>query len=67
MDFKSDIRKIKGIGDKTAKLFENLGVYTLRDMLLNFPREYKIYPQPNSLASFLSENSENSRYTISTR
>lgn len=45
MDLSNDILNIKGIGDKTKKNFERLGVYTLGDILLHFPRTYYIYPQ----------------------
>ncbi|SDB09604.1 ATP-dependent DNA helicase RecG [Eubacterium oxidoreducens] len=48
MNLDSKITQIKGVGKKTEELFENLGVYTVGDMLLNFPREYKLYPHPLS-------------------
>lgn len=45
----SSIHNVKGIGDKTEKLFNKIGVYTLRDILLFFPRDYKNYPQPEEI------------------
>ena len=36
----SSITEIKGIGEKTKKLFEKMGVYTVGDILLHFPRNY---------------------------
>lgn len=45
MDINSSIRELKGIGEKTGKTFEKLGVYSIRDMLLAFPRDYKKMPQ----------------------
>ncbi|MCR5665814.1 MAG: ATP-dependent DNA helicase RecG [Eubacterium sp.] len=50
MKLDAKIDTIKGVGKKTEELFHNLGVYTVGDMLLNFPREYKLYPHPASPA-----------------
>ncbi len=45
MDFRSPLRQVKGVGEKTEKLFQNLGVYTVGDILLHFPRTYEEYPE----------------------
>ena len=37
MNLNSPIREIKGIGVKTEQLFQQLGVYTVGDILLYFP------------------------------
>lgn len=50
MNLDSSIRELKGIGSKTEELFQNLGVYTIRDILLHFPREYHRYEQPKKIA-----------------
>lgn len=44
MDLNSPIIEIKGVGEKTAKLFNKLGVYSIRDILLFFPRTYLRFP-----------------------
>ena len=44
MHLASSIREAKGIGEKTEKLFHNMGVYSVADMLLYFPRSYISYP-----------------------
>ena len=44
MNLNSPIREIKGIGVKTEQLFQQLGVYTVGDILLYFPRDYEKYP-----------------------
>ncbi len=44
MNINSSIGEIKGIGEKTKGLFEKLGVFTIRDMLLAFPRDYRKFP-----------------------
>lgn len=42
----TDIRELKGIGDKTAGLFHKLGLYQVRDVLRHYPREYDTYEEP---------------------
>ena len=44
MNLNSPVREIKGIGAKTEQLFQQLGVYTIGDILLYFPRDYEKYP-----------------------
>lgn len=46
MNGSTPITQLKGIGDKTSKLFQKVGVYTLRDILLYFPTNYIQYPVP---------------------
>lgn len=41
----SAITAIKGIGAKTADSFAKMGVYTVGDILLRFPRAYVQYPK----------------------
>ena len=41
----SSITEIKGIGEKTKKSFEKMGVYTVGDILLHFPRDYVKFPE----------------------
>ncbi len=40
----SPIREIKGIGPKTEECFQKVGVYTVSDILLYFPRAYERCP-----------------------
>lgn len=44
MDRTSSIGELKGIGAKTEQLFHNLGVYTIGDILLHYPRDYDKLP-----------------------
>lgn len=46
MNLNSSITEIKGIGQKTADSFAKLGVYTVSDILLHFPRTYIQFPVP---------------------
>lgn len=40
------IHSLKGIGEKTGKLFEKLGVFTIDDLLTYYPRAYDAYEEP---------------------
>lgn len=55
MRLKSSVQEIKGIGEKTAKLFAKTGVYTVGDILLHFPRTYHQYPGVQSPQETLAE------------
>lgn len=39
------IRELKGIGEKTEKLFEKLNIYTAGDLLRYYPRGYDVYEE----------------------
>ena len=39
------IKEIKGIGEKTAQAFAKLGIYSIQDLLLKYPRTYVCYPK----------------------
>ncbi|MDD7178697.1 MAG: DNA helicase RecG, partial [Lachnospiraceae bacterium] len=45
MELTAPIRKVKGVGEKTEGLLQNMGVYTIGDILLHFPRDYVKYPR----------------------
>ena len=40
------VKKVKGIGDKSVKLYEKLGIRTVGDLLCHFPRGYERYEAP---------------------
>ncbi len=44
MNRDSSITEIKGIGAKTEELFHKMGVYTVCDILLHYPRNYIQFP-----------------------
>lgn len=50
MDKMSGIGALKGIGTKTEQLFHNLGVYTIGDILLHYPKDYDRLPPITPLA-----------------
>lgn len=47
----SSIQYLKGVGPSFAKKFEKLGISTIRDLLLCYPRRYVDYTQPYTVAS----------------
>lgn len=51
-----NIREIKGIGEKTEKLFNKLGVVTTWDLLEYYPRNYDEYTAPVSVSEIDSTN-----------
>ena len=49
------IETLKGIGEKTAKLFETVGIRTIDDLLHYYPRGYDTYGEPKAIGE-LSED-----------
>lgn len=45
-----DIRSLKGVGDKTAALFEKLHIFTAEDLIRYYPRDYEQFSEPVSLS-----------------
>lgn len=54
MDKLSDIGVLKGVGAKTEQLFHNLGVYTIGDILLHYPKDYDKLPPVTPLSELPS-------------
>mgnify|MGYP003235212586 CR=1 FL=1 len=50
-DINSDIQYLKGVGPAYAKKFAKLSIYTIRDLLLHYPRRYIDYSQPYTVVS----------------
>lgn len=50
MELQSKITEIKGIGERTAELFERLGVRTVNDLLHYFPKNYVMFPHKKAIA-----------------
>lgn len=55
MELKSPITAIKGIGSQTEKRMNRIGVYTVRDILLHYPRDYVQFHAPVKPAEIKSE------------
>ena len=54
MEQTSGIGALKGIGAKTEQLFHNLGVYTIGDILLHYPKDYDKMPPITPLSELPS-------------
>ena len=59
MNETSSITSLKGIGEKTKELFAKMGVYTVGDILLHFPRTYIRYPKMKPIDEISSLTEEN--------
>ena len=59
MNETSSITSLKGIGEKTKDLFAKMGVYTVGDILLHFPRTYIRYPKMEPIDEISSLTEEN--------
>lgn len=44
------ISTLKGIGEKTEKIFQKAGIYTIGDLIRYFPRGYDVYEEPVSIS-----------------
>ena len=45
-----NITAVKGIGEKTAKLFQKIGVETVEELLHYYPRAYDEFKEPQPIA-----------------
>lgn len=54
----SAITSVKGIGEKIKHSFEKMGVYTVGDILLHFPRTYVQYPKAEPIDEIFSLTEE---------
>ena len=43
MNDKTPLRELKGVGEKTEKLFQKIGITTAEELLRYYPRTYDIY------------------------
>ena len=51
MDWNSDLTSVKGIGEKTVKLFHKMELYTVRDLLYYFPRDYEKFEEATTISA----------------
>ena len=45
----SSLTQLKGIGDKTAKLYEKLGIRTIGELLRYLPKDYETFDMPKNI------------------
>ena len=53
MDGSSSIIEIKGVGEKTQKLFSKLDIETVRDLVYYIPKDYDKYEEPCNISNLL--------------
>ncbi len=58
MELKDTVGKIKNVGTQRAKLLNNLGIYTVEDIIEYFPRDYEDRRSLREISD-LMENTEN--------
>ena len=66
MNDKTPLRELKGVGDKTEKLFQKIGITTAEELLRYYPRTYDIYEEPVEIASAEEDKTVSIRATIAT-
>ena len=49
VDFKKDVKYIKGVGPNRAELLNKLGIFTLQDLITYYPRNYEDRSKPKTL------------------
>ena len=54
MDRGTSILELKGIGEKSQKLFAKLDIRTVGDLLAHSPRDYEVYEEPVKIAQAAS-------------
>ena len=50
-----DLRELKGIGEKTKKLFEKVGVGSVERLLSYYPRGYDTYQEPLNISNLVAD------------
>ncbi len=55
MKNQDSVRTLKGVGEKSGKLFEKLGVCTVDDLLHYYPRAYHAYEPPVPIGNLVPE------------
>lgn len=53
MNQETPVIELKGVGEKTRKLFEKLNIDTVGDLLAHYPRDYETFEEPVSVAEAL--------------
>lgn len=66
MNDKTPLRELKGVGEKTEKLFQKIGITTAEELLRYYPRTYDIYEEPVEIASAEEDKTVSIRATIAT-
>lgn len=60
IDLKQDVKYVKGVGPNRVKLLNKLNIYTLKDLITYYPRNY----EDRSVITKLSNVKDGEKYTI---
>ena len=60
------LHELKGVGEKTEKLFQKIGITTTDDLLHYYPRNYDAYEEPEEIGSLKENTVAAIRATITT-
>ena len=58
MDLNKDVKYVKGVGPNRVKLLNKLKIYTLKDLITYYPRNYEDRSKPKKIIECI--NGENS-------
>lgn len=53
VDLKKEVQFIKGVGPNRVKLLNNLGIYTLEDLITYYPREHEDRSKPKNICDLI--------------
>jgi len=60
IDLKQDVKYVKGVGPNRVKLLNKLNIFTLKDLITYYPRDY----EDRSIITKLNEVKDGEKYTI---
>ena len=55
MDLTDDVKFVKGVGPNRVKLLNKLGIYTLKDLIMYFPRGHEDRSKPKKISELLKK------------
>ena len=56
METTAAVTTLKGVGEKTGKLFAKAGIFTIGDLIRHYPRNYDIFEEPAEISSLRAGN-----------
>ena len=67
LDLEKDIKYIKGVGPNRAVLLNKLGIFTLRDLIQYYPRDYEDRSKPKKIIELVDGEEALVKATVQTR
>ena len=67
LNLEKDVKYVKGVGPNRVKLLNNLGIYTLEDLITYFPREHEDRSKPKKISEIQDGEEVLIEVTIVTR